>query len=63
MFSVNQPGWRSFTEEWNGDPSTHTVYNNAYNHNAITRHVGPCCAMANNTIRPRLAIPKGSDNG
>lgn len=58
MFSVNQAGWRSFEEKWNGDPSTHAIYNNTHNHGMITRHVGPCCAMSNQTIRPRLAIDK-----
>jgi hypothetical protein len=62
MFSVNAAGWRSFKEDWDGDPSTRGIFNNSHNHGAIIRHVGPCCALIDQGIKPRLAITKGDDN-
>ena len=52
LFSVNQTGWREFTETGHGKG-----FNNAYNHGARTRHVGPCCNLSDgNIVKPRLAI-------
>lgn len=60
MFSVNQPGWREFSEQWNGKDNRE-LYNNAYNHGMMTRHVGPCCNLTGQTVKPRLAIETTKD--
>lgn len=59
IFSVNQSGWKAFTETWDGDPSTRDVFNNAHNHQAMTRHIGPCCALVSQAVKPRIAIEGG----
>ncbi len=56
MFSANSEGWRQFEEKWNGDKATYYIYNNAFNHGMIVRHVGPCCAFSGMTPKPRMAI-------
>lgn len=56
LFSVNQKGWRAFTEQWDGR-GDREVYNNSHNHGAMTRHIGPCCNLTGeNEVKPRLAI-------
>jgi hypothetical protein len=56
LFSVNQKGWRAFTEQWNGREDRE-VYNNDHNHGAMTRHIGPCCNLTGSEVKPRLALP------
>lgn len=57
LFSVNEKGWRGFTETWNGDPDTRDQFNNPHNHNAMTRHMGPCCNLTGGgVVRPRVAM-------
>lgn len=51
MFSVNQSGWRQFTEHGDGPE-----YNNAWNHGALTRHIGPCCNLTAMQPKPRIAL-------
>lgn len=65
IFSVNVKGWRSFQENYTGTGEDYGQFHNANNHGAITRDMGPCCAMGNNTPVPRIAIAntKGVDNG
>jgi len=63
LFSVNQRGWRAFTEQWNGKSEDRDLYNNAHNHGAVTRHIGPCCNLTGSTVTPRIAIePAKEDN-
>lgn len=63
IFSVNQKGWRQFTES--GDTAE---YHNVFNHGAMTKHIGPCCnSRTVQTPTPRVAIAatvvdEGNDN-
>lgn len=54
LFSVNEPGWRQFTEQYNGDSGTYGTYNNVHNHGAITKHIGSCCRPVDERIRPQI---------
>lgn len=48
VFSVNEQGWREFTEQTNES-------NNSYNHGARTRHIGPYCNLGQGgVVRPRV---------
>lgn len=61
MFSVNQKGWRAFTEQWDGR-GDREIYNNSHNHGAMTRHIGPCCNLSDsNEVKPRLSITDGKN--
>lgn len=52
LFSVNQRGWSAMTIT-TSDPRD----NNAHNHGAQTRHLGPCCNRSvGEPVRPRLSI-------
>lgn len=51
LFSVNEKGWRQFTES--GDTPE---YHNVFNHGAMTKHIGPCCNKAVQTPRPRAIL-------
>jgi hypothetical protein len=54
LFSVNEKGWTEVT--------IRSSSNNAYNHGAETKHMGPCCApVTGSTVRPRVAIEKGEN--
>jgi len=58
VFSVNQGNFRTFTEDWDGNPATKDAFHNAYNHGAKSRHIGPCCNGSDATfLKPRLALP------
>lgn len=57
IFSVNQRGWRQFTEH-GGQGET---FNNAHNHGAQTRHIGPCCNFQDSGVVPRVALPPTKD--
>lgn len=59
IFSVNDRGWRQFTESGDGPE-----YHNAHNHGAMTKHIGPCCNKAVGTPRPKMiaATVEDSDN-
>lgn len=56
LFSVNQRGWKEFTERGDG-----AEYNNAWNHGAMTRHIGPCCGFQGQTVTPRIALPPSDE--
>lgn len=54
LFSVNQPGWTEVVLK--GSDWQDKTFNNAHNHGAQTRHMGPCCSVRTNTPTPRLSI-------
>lgn len=56
LFSVNEIGWRESKEEWNGDNATYSLFNNPHNHRCVVRHIGPCCAGGNSSLRPRVTL-------
>lgn len=64
LFSVNEVGWRSMTEQWNNDPSTKMMFNNEWNHAAVTRHICPACVAKQSAPTPviRPAITKADDD-
>lgn len=57
VFSANETGWRSYTENGTGPE-----FNNGHNHGARTMHMGPCCAQGTNGgIRPRVLMLENSN--
>lgn len=57
VFSVNETGWREYTETQNAGDSRNSAFNNSHNHGAVTRHIGPCCnGNGVAVVRPRIAM-------
>jgi hypothetical protein len=49
IFSVNQEGWKEFTENISSSES------NAYNVGKRQQHIGPCCVISNKAQFPTIA--------
>lgn len=52
IFSVNQEGWKEFTETISSRES------NPYNVGKRQQHVGPCCAFTPSNTFPKVRTPE-----
>jgi hypothetical protein len=52
IFSVNQKGWKEYTE------TISSLESNPYNVGKRQQHVGPCCAFQTSSTFPKIRQPE-----
>lgn len=48
LFSVNETGWKEYTE------TISSIESNPYNVGKRQQHMGPCCSFQGGTTRPQI---------